>query len=180
MTSSDEALKFFDQHDAAKVKHLGVITGGSETFVRLCKRLDLPFEVHFIFYKWLVQYKRINAKAIPMEVYTKILPGMDIPYPSCRMWNLMIKRGSRKKRRANHTDVDNSEAAVTTVEEWLESELTEQRQAMRKGVMFACRISDANVVMAARVQKKFKKKKKRTKAVGSGLEAAQANVREAL
>ena len=92
LTNSDEALKFFDQHDAAKVKHLGVITGGSETFVRLCKRLDLPFEVHFLFHKWLVQYKRINAKAIPMEAYTKILPGMDIPYPSGRMWNLMIKR----------------------------------------------------------------------------------------
>ena len=180
LTNSDEALKFFDQHDAAKVKHLGAITGGSETFVRLCKRLDLPFEVHLIFHNWLVQYKRINAKAIPMEAYTKILPGMDIPYPSGRMWNLMIKRGSRKKRRANHTDVDNNEAAVTAAEEWLESELTEQRQAMRNGVMFACMISAANSVMAARVQKKFKKKKKRTKAVGSGLEAAPANVRGAL
>ena len=51
---------------------------------------------------------------------------------------------------------------------------------MRDGVMFACMISVANSVMAARVHKKFKKKRKRTKAVGTGEDTAPANVREAL
>ena len=32
-------LKFFDQHDAAKVKNRGIVSGGSKTFVRLCKGL---------------------------------------------------------------------------------------------------------------------------------------------
>ena len=173
-------LKFFDQHDANKVKNRGIISGGSETFVRLCKRLQLPFEVHGLYHRWLVEYKCIDKSAIPMDAYHKVTPGMDIPYPSGRMWRVLLERGSRKSRRANFCDVDANEAAVTAAEEWLESELIEQRQAMRDGVMFACMITAANSVMAARVHKKFKKKKKRTKAVGTGKDAAPANVREAL
>ena len=66
-----------------------------------------------------------------------------------------MQRGSRKSRRANHCDVDANETAVTAAEEWLESELIEQRQTVRDGVMFVCMINVANSVMAARVHKMF-------------------------
>ena len=132
-----------------------------------------------MYHRWLVDYKGIDKSAIPMDAYHKVTPGMEIPYPSGRTWRVLLERGSRKSRRANLCDVDANEAVVTAAEEWLESELIEQRQAMRDGVMFACMITAANPLMAASVHKKFKKKRKRTKAVGTGKDAAPANIREA-
>ena len=60
----------------------------------------------------IAQHKEIHPSAIPTEAYSKVSPGLSIPYPSGYLWRCLVKRGSRKHRRANHADIDENEQAL--------------------------------------------------------------------
>lgn len=94
----------WDQAEAKMAKDTGTTTGLSATFVRACKKLCLPFELHSMYRTWSVMTHRnpYGGKCKPSDFPTekddkgivpKLYPQWHLPYPTGGFWR-QIKRGS--------------------------------------------------------------------------------------
>ena len=82
-------------------------------------------------------YKCIDKSAIPVDAYHKVTPGMDMPYPSSRMWRALLSAAVVRvvvQLIVTWTLMKQLWRLLKIAEEWLESELIEQHRAMRDGV----------------------------------------------
>jgi hypothetical protein len=135
--NSTEALNMFDSEDALKVQDKGFISDGTETFVRICKELALPFEEHRLYRQWLVEYKGVCVFVLPTEAYSKVPAGVRFDYPSGSRWREIVGLGSRKHKRANHLDFDDNQIAVDKAFQWIEDEIHRQKPAAAEGGQYA-------------------------------------------
>lgn len=184
---SSKEQTMFDKADARKVLDKATVTDGDLTFVRACKSMKLPFEQHGLYRDWLMQTLGYEAGALPLDSYSKLKPGLKLPYPSGLKWRELVEVGSRKKRRANHCDADLHEKQQCEAEKWIESEVHDQQHKVRQGGKFCFNVQKESRVMnatAAQYNKMNKQKqrgaKKRTKAVATGREPNPPNMRAAL
>jgi hypothetical protein len=185
-TVDAKVRKLFDQADAVKVQHKAIITDGSQTFGRVCKTHQLPFEQHDSYRRWLIEHGGMVPDTLPVEGHAKLKPGLILTYPSGDMWQSLIQEGSRKSRRANHVDIDWNQVAMDEAEDWVESQVKEQQIGVSRGGHFCFSVRSAQRAMLAasdirKMQaKKSSKKAKRSKAVAAGRDPNPANAREAL
>ena len=143
--------------------------------------MNLPWEQHGLYRKWLIETAGVEAAVLPDESYAKIKPGIILPYPTGCAWNALVGEGSRKHKRANYTDVDANERAIDEAKAWIANEVRTQ-----KGGKFCFNIQKSTRAMVtARELKTMRskqgaKKKKTEKAVAMGKEPSPANTRAAL
>jgi hypothetical protein len=186
VNNSTEVLHEFDLQDARLVQDKGLISDGTQTFVRLCKELSLPFEEHGLYWKWLVEYKGINKSVLPTESYAKVPPDVNLTYPSGAYWRSLREQGSRKSRRALHIDFDMQQQAEDLAVQWIESQVKCQSAGVAQGGQFAFNIQQGKRAMMTgrdlrKMQTKSRARKSKTaKAVAAGRDPNPANVRAAL
>jgi hypothetical protein len=187
VNNSTEVLHQFDTLDARKVQNKGVFTDGTQTFVRICKSLGLDFEEHNLYWRWLTEHKGIEKSVIPTEAYAKVQAGLQLEYPSGARWLELRDQGSRKHRRANHTDIDANEQAIERSLLWIEGEV--QRHAHhvdRENKPYEFNVHQGHRAMMShrdlqKMQSKNKaKKQKNAKLIASGREPNPSNTREAM
>ena len=184
--NSTEALDWFDSEDALRVRDKGLTADGTQTFVRICKDLELPFEVHRLYREWLLKHKGISVSVLPTESYAKVPAGVKFDYPSGSHWCELVRVGSRKHQRANHVDIDDNQVAVDNAVAWVESQVSGQQSVVANGGSFAFSVQHAmRAMMTGREMQKMQsknkaKKKKSAKAVAAGKLANPANARAAL
>ena len=70
-TPNKSLQTLFDEHDARKALSKSVSTTGDESFVRVCKRLGLDFELHGLYRDWLINERGLEAARLPIEGYSK-------------------------------------------------------------------------------------------------------------
>ena len=143
--------KLFDMADASKVKHKSVFTKGNESFVRVCKTMGLEFEQHQIYNNWLITECGFTPEILPTEGYAKLQPGLEIPYPSGKKWRLAIQHQSRKWKRAQYAAAIDNERAFTAANQWVESQMTLQRQLVAEGGSYCFSIGEGRKAMCASI-----------------------------
>ena len=178
----------FDKADADRAQGRGVDTTGAESFVRICKKMDLQFDEHETYRTWLKAKCGLKDEQLPTKSYTKLNAGMHLPYPTGYMWRDMVVKGSRKKRRALHLDFDVNEDAVEAAEDWLTRKLEEQNQQVASGGRYTFNIE----VDLKAIQEKLETrrpsreiqanaiKKRRSKAVATGVKPPPKTARNAM
>ena len=116
----------------------------------------------------------------------KLNAGVLFVFPSGSVWQKLIAEGSRKRRRAEFTDVDEDFDAVEAAEIWMRRELQTQKQSFKTDHKYCFNVKQATEHLEAikynslRACATKRKKTKRTKAVGTGKESAPASTHEAL
>ena len=175
--------------DAAEAKgslKKGIVTGISDTFVRACKRLKLPFEQHDMYRNWLIQNERniysgpITPDMLPTSkgvhaVVEKLPAGWTLPYPTGTAWRRM-----RSKNR-----LDSSEEVQTQRLEALMAEvrrdLQEQKHTFKEnGYCFSVETSVPLRPMAYRAYQGTGKRKKPKQRAALGKNAPPQSMRQAL
>lgn len=187
MAMSPETIKWLDEIDRQKVQHKALTTDGSETFVRVCKRMDLAFEVHGIYRQWLIDSAGFEQATLPVEGRAKLRCGLVMPYPSGSHWQDLLERGSRKARRANRVDYDANALAEINALHWVSEQISSQRAAVEAGSNYSFSVQHGKRALAvsardfAKMRSKAQvKKKKSDKAVAAGRKPNPKDTREAL
>jgi site-specific DNA-cytosine methylase len=185
LAADAETRRLFDQVDAVKVQDKALMTDGKQTFVRVCKSLQLPFEQHELYRRWLID-GGMDPDTIPVEGHAKVQPGLNLTYPSGDRWRSLVEEGSRKSRRANHVDIDWNQVAMEEAEAWVDGEVKAQQNSVERGGQYCFNVQQGQRALLAtkdlrKMQsKKASKKAKRTKAVAAGRKPDPANTREAV
>ena len=185
---STSALQYqFDRCDAEKCKSKAIYSEVGDTFTRVCKLHKLPFEQHNLYKQWLIQLRHVRSADIPVERRgAKLNAGVLFVFPSGSVWRKLIAEGSRKRRRAEFTDVDEEFDAVEAAEIWMRRELQTQKQSFKLDHKYCFNVKQATEQLEAikynslRACAAKRGKKKCTKAVGTGKESAPASTYEAL
>ena len=175
--TSDE----WDRAEAVMALDQGKTSGLADTFVRMCKRLALPFELHNLYRQWLVlvHHNPYGGKCtlldFPTEknernVVPKIYPHWFFPYPTGERW--------RRLKQDNSEDIQqqHNENILEAVIAELDIEIKEQRESAKAAGMFTFGRSDTSeatayanaAAIAVNKSKKKAKKRARTKAVLTG------------
>ena len=184
----DSVLDFCNAIDAEKVKRLEYTTKGTETFVRICKNMKLSFQMHNLYRLWLIDVMGFDAKAIVFEKHQCLRAGMVLPYPSGSKWIASVAEGSRKSRRAMHSDFDANDVAVNHALQWVETEIHKQRNDIGCNTGKYCFSIHKGLRAMAVTASQFKKMKskataqqnKAKQAVSQGKLPNPANTRQAL
>ena len=194
VTDTDGVGEFeslFDRAEAHKVSHKGVITKGHESFARVCKNMELVFEQHQTYHDWLISSCGFTAEVLPLENYTKLQPGLLLPFPSGSKWMQAIKYQDRQWRRAKYAASLDNDRACEAADDWVNLQMEVQDKLVREGGKYNFNLTSSKRVMAAKITfqeqkikpqrnnvKKFKKK--RVKAVATGHTPAPKNCRSAI
>ena len=186
MRPSTKVQLAFDDIDAKRVEDLAVHTDGNMTFTRVCKIHDLPHEKHGLYRTWLMKTKGFPEHVVTITAYSKLKPGLVLPYHSGFTWRPLDSDGSRKKRRAAHLDRDLNEDAILDAVSWVEDTVKTQHDGVSKGGKFVFSIAKCKRVMVTSSQyrkmgsSQAKIKKSRTKAAAQGKDPNPLNTRDAL
>ena len=175
--------------EAIRAKHKGYITGISDTFVRACKALKLPFEWHEPYRQWLIATHRTQTGSrctdndLPTTKNDRgIIPRLQahwfLPYPTGSTW---IKTKSTVSAR-------NAESINHDIEQAITNELSmiirSQKDSVRAGNAFVFnKTSQSQAVYQANMVAAYsanRKKKKRAKAALGDQTAPPSSVRQAL
>jgi len=184
--NSESVKALFDEADARSVLNRRRMCSGEESLTRICKLMGLEFEQHRMYYEWLTSTQGLAENVLNYNTREKLRAGLILPYPSGEEWRQIKARGSRKQRRANMMDFNSDEDAVEATELWIEEQISEQSDHVRKGGAFCFNITKSREIIACNIETKRPEKdlqaakKKRTKAVQAGQTAPPKNVKEAL
>jgi site-specific DNA-cytosine methylase len=175
----------FDRIDAKAALHRSVVTTGTESFGTVCKKMALPFEVHYMYHEWLMEIMGLSAEVLIMS-RDKLKPGLRLLYPTGCRWQEIKALGSRKQKRAHHVDFNVEEDAEWAADLWLQRELSSQNMQVAQGGRYCFNIQTSVIEIAEEIEELrpvkdvyASRKKKRIKAVASGTTPAPANVKAA-
>ena len=143
-----EERLLFDRYDANQAASKAHITDGCQTFVRICKLMDLPWEQHGLYRSWLIETLGVEAAVLPDESYAKVKPGLRLPYPTGYAWRERVGQGSRKHKRANHMDFDINQKCIDQASDWIRSEIRSNQECVSKGGKFCFNVPKCTRAMA--------------------------------
>ena len=106
-----------DLMEAHKALPHGTTTGLTDTFVRVCKSLMLPMELHSLYKSWCIHKHRnpyggkIISDDLPMEknergFVPKLAPNWFFPYPTGSKWEELISDGEQETPYENERYVE--------------------------------------------------------------------------
>ena len=93
----------WDQTEAKSVLNKAVTTGASDSFIRVCKNLKLPHELHQLYRTWFIQHGRsiyngpVTSNLLPINKGShgqvpKLPAGWRFPHPSGSTWRKLKKQ----------------------------------------------------------------------------------------
>ena len=127
----------WDAAEAKKALHKGIVTGISDTFVRACKRLKLPFEQHSLYRNWLVENARniysgpITPDMLPTSkgvhaTVEKLPAGWTLPFPTGSSWRRLKQKSNQDgSEEIHHQHLEALQAEVR-------QDLQSQKQTFRE------------------------------------------------
>ena len=136
-TFEQPSESMWDAAEAKKALSKGIVTGISDTFVRACKKLKLPFEQHGLYRNWLVQCGRNNYSGpitpdmLPTSKGThstvdKLPAGWTLPYPTGSTWR-------RIKNKSNSDSSDEiQQQHLEALQAEVRRDLQDQKQNFRE------------------------------------------------
>lgn len=126
-TSDNEWDDKLDQIAEILAEKDAITTGVNQSFTQICKQMQIPFELHEIYHKWLMSrqyngYQRYNATDIPKHGYIEqgkhkqkayLRPGLKMIPPHGADWRAMLKAKNLKRSELNRMRVIQANAAIT-------------------------------------------------------------------
>ena len=122
INNSRQVQQLFDKADALRHKQVAITTGAHDTFVRVCKRLKLPFEKHHLYKEWLIDTQRhphgrkLKATDLPTEKGRTLPPHLYMPLPTGSKWHSLCKRThTQSNEDINRQLVDQAEQDIHNI-----------------------------------------------------------------
>jgi hypothetical protein len=182
--SSPEMTRLWDSMDAAKVKQHSIVSKCGDRFMKICKALKIPFNLHKRYREWLkatavkADGSAITDKDIPYGDGTRghiVAPQINFPKPTGSAWRKLIaaKQNSDRQDAAENHRLET--LAVQQVLQELDEQKVETRKTGKVSFAKAGKIMVENPNLRAMVAKA-----RRNKAVAAGQIPEPKSTREAL
>ena len=181
---SPEMTAMWDAMDAAKVKQLAIVSKCGDRFMKICKALKIPFNLHKRYREWLksttikTDGSDITDKDIPFGDGTRghtVAPKITFPKPTGSAWRKLVAAKQQSDLQISAENHRLETLAVQQVLQELEDQKSVTRSTGKVSFAKAGRIMVENPKLRAMVAKA-----RRTKAVAAGEIAEPKSTREAL
>jgi site-specific DNA-cytosine methylase len=176
--------KMWDTADAKAAEHLSIVSKCGDRFMKICKSLKIPFDLHKRYRDWIVltctkvDGTTIHDKDIPFGAGARghcVTPNIRFPKPTGSEWRKLVA-SKHKSDRSESAEIRRLETLA--VQQVLQ-EITEQKANTRSTgkVSFA---KKGNLMAEEPMMRAMIAKAKRRKAVAAGDIAEPNSTREAL
>jgi hypothetical protein len=177
-------VKMWDTVDAKAVEHLTVVSKCGDRFMKICKSLKIPFNLHKRYREWIkatstkTDGTAIHDKDVPFGDGTRgdtVSPMVKFPKPTGSVWRKM----STAKSTGDISESTENHRLETLAVQQLLQEVNEQKAVTRSTgkVSFA---KKSNMMVTDPHMRAMVAKAKRRKAVAAGDIAEPNSTREAL